>query len=326
MNSVDHYKTLGLRPGASGDQVRKAFRRLALIHHPDKNPGDTQAAARFRRIVEAYRMLADSKTRGAYERAFAGREDSESHPEPFLRVELDGIVIRLNSELGMTVFFPSDGRAFRKPELDGWEIVAGPSVSHRMQNGYRETVLHYTLCPTRTGRLSIPPARIQFHGKVAWSEAKEVDVLPNTCWFTDGEPAGQQPYRLRLYKLHEIRSARLIKTVVVPLTVLIPRSDLAAYYHRVGRTLKIAIPLLSVPLAFMQGFPLILGFLAGSLFAGMNVRIMYWLMGVKPVAYRAHRFPVVKSRMEEGYFFGNSPPLWSGTYRSMQFRLRDWLL
>lgn len=326
MSSADHFGTLGLRPGASEDQIRKAFRRLALIHHPDKNPGDAQAAARFRRIAEAYRILSDSETRGVYERTRTGRNDAELHPEPFLKIELDTESLYLNGELGMTVYFPSEGRAFRKPALDGWEIAAGPAVSHRMQNGYRETVLHYTLSPLRTGRLTIPSARIQFHGKFAWSEPREAEVLPNTCWFTHGETAGRHPYRLRLYKLHDIRSARLTKTVVVPRTVLIPRSDLAAYYHRVGRTLKIVVPLLSAPLAVLQGFPLLLGFLAGSLFAGLNVRLMYRLMGIKPVSNQIHRFPAVISRLDEGYFFGNSPPLWSGSSRTRRFRLRDWLL
>jgi hypothetical protein len=243
-----------------------------------------------------------------------------------LRVALEKKSLLLNEEIILTVCFPSDGRAFRKPALEGWEIAAGPAVSHRMENGHRETVLQYTLCPLRTGCLVVPVAQIHFHGKAVWSELQEVDVLPATCWFSNGLAAGHSPLRIRLYKLHEIRSVRFTKTVVVPRTVLIPRSDLAAYYHRIGRILKIAFPLLFIPLAMMQGIPLIVGMLTGSLFAGLNVRVMYRLMGIKPRCGRSMQFPAVVSRLDEGYYFGNSPPLWSGRSRLLRFRFRDWLL
>jgi hypothetical protein len=226
----------------------------------------------------------------------------------------------------MTVCFPSEGRAFRKPALEGWEITAGPAVSHRLQHGHRETVLQYTICPLRTGRLQVPSTSIHFHGKAVWSEPHNVEVSPNTCWFSNGQAAGQNPHRLRLYKLHEIRSPRFTKTVVVPRTVLVPRSDLAAYYHRVGRTLKIAIPLLLAPLAVMKDVPLLPAMLAGSLFAGLNVRVMYKMMGVRPRSGGSMRFPAVVSRIDEGYFFGNSPPLWSGPSQFKRLRWRDLLL
>lgn len=50
----DDYKTLGLKPDATEKQVKQAFRRLGLQYHPDHNPGDLQAAERFRKIKEAY--------------------------------------------------------------------------------------------------------------------------------------------------------------------------------------------------------------------------------------------------------------------------------
>ncbi|CAJ1363350.1 unnamed protein product [Effrenium voratum] len=54
-----HYEALGLEQGASASEIRKAYRRLALIYHPDKNPEDPEAAAEtFRRLAEAYEALA----------------------------------------------------------------------------------------------------------------------------------------------------------------------------------------------------------------------------------------------------------------------------
>ncbi|HEU5360688.1 MAG TPA: J domain-containing protein [Candidatus Deferrimicrobiaceae bacterium] len=63
----NHYETLGLSEGASADEVRKAFRRLARKHHPDVNPGDKGAEAKFKEINEAHEVLSDPKKRREYD-------------------------------------------------------------------------------------------------------------------------------------------------------------------------------------------------------------------------------------------------------------------
>jgi hypothetical protein len=65
----DYYALLGVEPDATPAQIKKAYRKLARQHHPDTNPGDQQAAARFRQITEAYETLSDPKRRDAYNRA-----------------------------------------------------------------------------------------------------------------------------------------------------------------------------------------------------------------------------------------------------------------
>lgn len=64
----DYYQTLGLQPDGSEDQIRKAYRRLALKHHPDHNPGDPGAEERFKEISEAYGVLIDPDKRREYDR------------------------------------------------------------------------------------------------------------------------------------------------------------------------------------------------------------------------------------------------------------------
>ena len=60
---TDYYATLGLERGASETDIRRAFRRLALLHHPDRNNGDSFAADRFRALVDAYEALTDPRRR-----------------------------------------------------------------------------------------------------------------------------------------------------------------------------------------------------------------------------------------------------------------------
>ncbi|MCZ6658202.1 MAG: molecular chaperone DnaJ [Gammaproteobacteria bacterium] len=68
MAKRDYYEVLGLNRGASEDEVKKAYRRLAMKHHPDRNPDDVHAEERFKEASEAYEMLADQEKRAAYDR------------------------------------------------------------------------------------------------------------------------------------------------------------------------------------------------------------------------------------------------------------------
>lgn len=64
----DPYKELGVARGASQDEIRKAFRKLAKELHPDKNPGDTAAEDRFKRITAAFDLLGDEEKRRKFDR------------------------------------------------------------------------------------------------------------------------------------------------------------------------------------------------------------------------------------------------------------------
>ncbi|HVZ08441.1 molecular chaperone DnaJ [Rhodopila sp.] len=64
----DYYTILGVGRDASSDDLKRAYRKLAMQYHPDRNPGDTQAEARFKDVNEAYDILKDEQKRAAYDR------------------------------------------------------------------------------------------------------------------------------------------------------------------------------------------------------------------------------------------------------------------
>ncbi len=67
MSNIDYYNILSVSPGATAEEIKKAYRRLALETHPDRNPGDVGAEERFKKINEAYGVLSDGEKRARYD-------------------------------------------------------------------------------------------------------------------------------------------------------------------------------------------------------------------------------------------------------------------
>src|SRR5687767_2063952 len=68
MSKRDYYETLGVAKGAGVDEIKKAYRKVAMQYHPDRNPGDKAAEEKFKEAAEAYEILSDADKKAQYDR------------------------------------------------------------------------------------------------------------------------------------------------------------------------------------------------------------------------------------------------------------------
>src|SRR5258707_11712412 len=84
MSKRDYYEVLGVARGCTAEDLKIAYRKLAMEHHPDRNPGDHAAEHKFKELSEAYEVLKDPDKRAAYERfghaAFEGGHGGRGPP------------------------------------------------------------------------------------------------------------------------------------------------------------------------------------------------------------------------------------------------------
>lgn len=76
----DFYSTLGVHRGSEAAEIKQAYRKLARMYHPDRNPGDQEAESKFKDAAEAYRVLGDAELRGQYDAYLAGGSSGARAP------------------------------------------------------------------------------------------------------------------------------------------------------------------------------------------------------------------------------------------------------
>lgn len=68
MAKRDYYEVLGVAKSAGADEIKKAYRKIAMQYHPDRNPGDAAAEDKFKEAAEAYDVLSDADKKARYDR------------------------------------------------------------------------------------------------------------------------------------------------------------------------------------------------------------------------------------------------------------------
>jgi len=111
METMDYYEILQIRRDASSAEIKKAYRKLAVKYHPDKNPGDKEAEEKFKYINEAYEILSNEEKRQIYDRY--GKEGLERQGSGFHATSMDDIMDIFNSMFGGG--FGGGGRRQRDP-------------------------------------------------------------------------------------------------------------------------------------------------------------------------------------------------------------------
>ena len=108
----DYYSVLGIKRNASQEEIKRAYRKAVFLYHPDRNPGDDEAAGKFKQVLDAYEILSDALRRANYDQVTRpSQAESEAEEEP---VEEESP--RFGSDPGNGFHFTQDFKNKIEPE------------------------------------------------------------------------------------------------------------------------------------------------------------------------------------------------------------------
>lgn len=142
----DYYAVLGVEKTASAEAIKKAYRKLAVKHHPDKNPGDKAAEERFKEITEAYAVLSDAEKRRQYDQfGEAGFHQRYSQEDIFRNADLNDIFreFGFSGDDLFSQLFGGRGGGFRSGGFQGGRPrpMKGQDLLLRLAIPFRQAVL-----------------------------------------------------------------------------------------------------------------------------------------------------------------------------------------
>lgn len=138
MAERDYYEILGLKKGAAPDEIKKAFRKLAVKYHPDKNAGDKKAEDRFKEINEAYAVLSDPQKKSQYDQfGSAGFHQRYSQEDIFRNFNANDIFREFNLGGSDDVFSRIFGMG------GGFRQGGGRSMSRKGQDFEMEVAISF---------------------------------------------------------------------------------------------------------------------------------------------------------------------------------------
>ncbi|MEO0512596.1 MAG: molecular chaperone DnaJ [Planctomycetota bacterium] len=176
--TTDYYQILGVEKSASADDIKRAYRRLAMKHHPDRNPDDAEAEAKFKEAAEAYEVLSDDEKRQLYDQyGHEGLRGRGAAGHDFSRMNVDDIFSMFND------IFGGGGGGFAGARAGGRRVARGYDL---------ETEIEITLSDVLTGTESdVEFTRLDVCGVCSGSGAKP-GTKPVTCSTCGGQGKVQQ--------------------------------------------------------------------------------------------------------------------------------------
>ena len=142
MAKRDYYEVLGVQKNASKDDIKKAYRKLAIQYHPDKNPGNKTAEEKFKEATEAYEVLADDQKKAAYDQfGFAGVEGMGGGQQDYSQVfrgfeDIFGDFSNISDIFGS---FFGGGRSFRGGGGQG-SVRQGANLRYDIEIPFKDAV------------------------------------------------------------------------------------------------------------------------------------------------------------------------------------------
>lgn len=307
---VTLYDILKISPDATADEIKRAYRKLALIYHPDILSHNDESTRLFLEIKDAYETLADPVRRNAYDR----KSPLIDPPEDFIHsftITSDQTEVVCFSELRISFRYTGDGRFFRKPDFKDFFVTGIPFVSFRkvVSGGIeiKETTLTYIVCPLTADLLVIGKASIRIDNKTYFTDELKIRVRDNMCFYCKDHKADGKPYRYPLYYKASSGGEKIRLMRTLSHTVLVPRSYYAMIYHRIGKWLKIVMMIWGIVLCMIIRVHPLIGAIGGLLFGGIMARLLYLIARVKPVFLYSATYPLISEYTLKGYQSGTDP-------------------
>lgn len=159
MSKRDYYEILGVSKSSSADEIKKAYRKVAMQFHPDRNPGDKEAEEKFKEAAEAYEVLSDQEKRAQYDRfghaGVNGRGGGGAHG-----MNMDDIFSNFGDIFGDDIFGSFFGGGSRQRSGGRARGTRGSNLRIKLKMNYEEIakganktvkVKKYTTCSSCTG-------------------------------------------------------------------------------------------------------------------------------------------------------------------------------
>jgi DnaJ-class molecular chaperone len=256
------YEVLGVRPDASAEEIRKAYRKLAKQFHPDLNPGKPEAEARFKAVSAAYDLVSDPEKRARYDRGEIDESGAERPPRSYYRGYAEGAEGRKYQPEGeldlgdLEDLFAAFGSAGRGRQARGGEGFRARGADRlftltvdfvEAATGAKKRV---SLAPEEWLDVTIPPGindgqvlRLRgkggpgFGGGSAGDALIEVHVAPHPLFRRDGDDI---KIELPVSLAEAVLGARVtVPTVTGPVAMTIPKgSDTGAQLRLRGKGIQ----------------------------------------------------------------------------------------